>query len=59
MNCTYECHQIGGPWIAENPDCPFHGREAIRYQDEHDARFGEIEKRLERIEKLLLSMKHP
>ncbi len=22
--CNYECHQIGGPWIAENPDCPIH-----------------------------------
>jgi hypothetical protein len=26
LNCPYECHQIGGPWIAENPDCPKHGR---------------------------------
>ena len=24
MDCGYECHQIGGPWIAENPDCPIH-----------------------------------
>ena len=23
--CNYECHQIGGPWIAENPNCPIHG----------------------------------
>lgn len=28
MTCGFECHQIGGPWIAENPDCPIHGREA-------------------------------
>ena len=20
-----DCHQIGGPWIAENPNCPKHG----------------------------------
>lgn len=26
LNCPYECHKIGGPWIAENPDCPRHGR---------------------------------
>jgi len=21
--CGYGCHVIGGPWIAENPNCPF------------------------------------
>jgi hypothetical protein len=26
MSC--QCHQIGGPFIAEDPDCPAHGREA-------------------------------
>lgn len=25
MLCKYECHMIGGPYIAENPDCPVHG----------------------------------
>lgn len=28
MRCDYQCHEIGGPWIAENPDCPIHGTEA-------------------------------
>ena len=23
--CGYGCHVIGGPFIAENPDCPKHG----------------------------------
>lgn len=23
-----ECYQVGGPWIAEDPDCPTHGDEA-------------------------------
>jgi hypothetical protein len=23
--CPWECHLIGGPWIEENPECPFHG----------------------------------
>lgn len=23
-----ECYQIGGPFIAEDPDCPIHGSEA-------------------------------
>jgi hypothetical protein len=25
-----QCHQIGGPFIAEDPDCPAHGLEAQR-----------------------------
>lgn len=28
MSCGYQCFEIGGPWISENPDCPFHGTEA-------------------------------
>ena len=28
MKCPYQCHEVGGPWIAENPDCPIHGRDA-------------------------------
>lgn len=25
MDCGHECFMIGGPYIAENPDCPVHG----------------------------------
>lgn len=25
-----ECFKIGGPWIAEDPDCPYHGVEGQR-----------------------------
>ena len=25
LNCGYQCHLVGGPYISENPDCPFHG----------------------------------
>ena len=32
MSC--ECYQIGGPFIAEDPDCPEHGREAQERDDE-------------------------
>ena len=28
MFCEYECYKIGGPWIAENPNCPIHGPNA-------------------------------
>lgn len=34
MNCGHECYKIGGPWIAEDPNCPVHGQEAQRYYDE-------------------------
>lgn len=32
MSC--ECYQIGGRFIAEDPDCPAHGTEAQRLQAE-------------------------
>lgn len=32
MDCGYECYMVGGPWIAENPSCPFHGS-AAHYTD--------------------------
>jgi hypothetical protein len=25
-----DCYKIGGPWIAEDPNCPVHGTEARR-----------------------------
>jgi hypothetical protein len=31
-----ECHQIGGPFIAEDPNCPVHGRDA-QEREEHTA----------------------
>ena len=50
MRCEYQCYEVGGPWIAENPYCPVHGREAQEeekrrertkerlYQEIHDAK---------------------
>jgi len=31
-----ECYQIGGPWIAEDPDCPEHGHAAVRRRNENN-----------------------
>ncbi len=31
MKCLYQCHEVGGPWIAENPACPVHGSDAHAY----------------------------
>ena len=35
MSC--ECHQIGGRFIAEDPDCPVHGTEAQQKELEKPA----------------------
>lgn len=40
MSC--QCYQIGGPFIAEDPDCPAHGREAQRVHDEEAVRRQKI-----------------
>jgi len=29
-----DCYKIGGPWIAEDPDCPEHGILARREREE-------------------------
>ena len=28
-DCDRECYTIGGPWIAEDPDCPIHGTDFV------------------------------
>lgn len=33
---TCQCFQIGGPFIAEDPDCPAHGTEAQREERKRD-----------------------
>lgn len=35
MSC--QCHQIGGPFIAEDPDCPAHGTAAQERRARRDA----------------------
>jgi hypothetical protein len=41
MSC--DCYKIGGPWIAEDPDCPEHGIAAQRERKEHGAREAALE----------------
>lgn len=34
LDCGFECHRVGGPWIAENPACPYHnGTNSDRQQE--------------------------
>ncbi len=39
-----ECHQIGGPFIAEDPSCPVHGAGGS------DDRLRELDERVRRLE---------
>lgn len=55
-----ECYKIGGPWIAEDPDCPVHGYEARirdreREQDDDrmNARILELERQVSELTKAL------
>jgi hypothetical protein len=28
VTCANRCHEIGGPWVSYDPNCPVHGDEA-------------------------------
>jgi len=38
-----DCYRIGGPWIAEDPNCPVHGTEAKRKRETASALRSKIE----------------
>ena len=51
MSC--ECYKIGGPWIAEDPNCPTHGyagRTGIAALEE---KIKELEAKVEAYDKLV------
>lgn len=41
-----ECYQIGGPFIAEDPDCPEHGTEAQAREREQRSFADEMRQRV-------------
>jgi uncharacterized Zn finger protein (UPF0148 family) len=47
MSC--DCYKIGGPFIAEDPDCPIHGREAQAREREAADRDRGIQEQLDEI----------
>ena len=51
MRCAYQCHEIGGPWIAENPECPVHSREAVAEREDAEAADRAVRLRLEVLER--------
>ena len=52
MRC--ECYRVGGPFIAEDPDCPIHGYEAqAREKEERAYRESEEEKQNELLARII------
>ncbi len=41
-----ECYRIGGRFIAEDPDCPAHGTEAVREREASEDRISSLESRV-------------
>lgn len=65
-----QCYQVGGPFIEEDPDCPFHGRQAqleqrlreeVREADEQsreelEEEVVELRQRVTRLEEVCLEI---
>lgn len=58
-----ECYKIGGPFIAEDPDCPIHGREAQEREkwaaaekEEEMSRYEEIMSTLYNLQQVIVRM---
>jgi len=58
VNCGYECYQVGGPWIAENPACPIHGHDRQRRDRDLDVLQSKISdaETVEELRALMLEM---
>ena len=48
-----DCYKIGGPWIAEDPDCPVHGREAQWQREQDEAAHQSLEDRVAALEEIV------
>lgn len=58
-----ECYKIGGPFIAEDPDCPIHGHEAQQREklvaaerEEEMGRYEEIMSTLYNLQQAIVRM---
>lgn len=52
-----ECYKVGGPFIAEDPDCPVHGWAAQREQEERQRESQALEDRLANLEAEVAKLK--
>lgn len=53
MDCSHQCYTIGGPWIAEDPDCPVHGASAVREREHQEDRERSMVERIETLEAMV------
>lgn len=44
-----DCFKIGGPWIAEDPDCPVHGTERVKEDTREEEKIQALVEALENI----------
>lgn len=51
-----DCYKVGGPWVAEDPDCPVHGREAQMRQEWQEEKEQEMEGRIQRLERQIVGL---
>lgn len=47
-----DCFKIGGPWIAEDPDCPVHGTERVK-EDTLEDRIEQLEEMQRKLQQAL------
>lgn len=40
--CAYHCHEVGGPFISENPECPIHGAEGRKASQDREEAIREV-----------------
>ena len=56
MGCDRRCYEIGGPWITFDPECPVHGYDAQREDEQLAAEEAAKDERLSRLEARLASV---
>jgi hypothetical protein len=56
MSC--ECYKVGGPWITCDPDCPTHGLEAQRRDEEREEKDMELKETIELLTERVKSLEN-
>lgn len=51
-----ECYKVGGPWVDYDPNCPVHGDEAQRIQEQERQEKEETRHREESLEERVSSL---
>lgn len=51
-----DCYKVGGPWIAEDPDCPVHGRDAQLRDQWEEEKAQAVEERFQHLERQIIQL---